>query len=298
MEKSINNELTIRNLKILVGVMFALLIGIMAYVFKLSNQVDLSKVSVNSILTDKDKVIADLNALKQNYDQAIAEKTTLSDELVLERDKVIQLIEEVKRSNGSLSALIPFKEKYSNLNDKMKTMVAQVEELTKKNIVLTSQRDSTITVLGEEKKSNATLSGQNAELAKTIEAGSKLLIYNLKAIPYRIKSSGQQLETDKASKTDALKVSFNIAENKVSKPVYKDFYVQIIDPENNILGEKKSTNFDGKSLEYSFLTSIRYVNKQIEVSEFLNGKDFVKGTYVLNVYDKNEIVSNATLILK
>lgn len=298
MEKSINNEVTIRNLKILVGVMFALLIGIMAYVFKLSNQVDLSKVSVNSILTDKDKVIADLNALKQNYDQAIAEKTTLSDELVLERDKVIQLIEEVKRSNGSLSALIPFKEKYSNLNDKMKTMVAQVEELTKKNIVLTSQRDSTITVLGEEKKSNATLSGQNAELAKTIEAGSKLLIYNLKAIPYRIKSSGQQLETDKASKTDALKVSFNIAENKVSKPVYKDFYVQIIDPENNILGEKKSTNFDGKSLEYSFLTSIRYVNKQIEVSEFLNGKDFVKGTYVLNVYDKNEIVSNATLILK
>lgn len=298
MEKSINNEVTIRNLKILVGVMFALLIGIMAYVFKLSNQVDLSKVSVNSILTDKDKVIADLNALKQNYDQAIAEKTTLSDELVLERDKVIQLIEEVKRSNGSVSALIPFKEKYSNLNDKMKTMVAQVEELTKKNIVLTSQRDSTITVLGEEKKSNATLSGQNAELAKTIEAGSKLLIYNLKAIPYRIKSSGQQLETDKASKTDALKVSFNIAENKVSKAVYKDFYVQIIDPENNILGEKKSTNFDGKSLEYSFLTSIRYVNKQIEVSEFLNGKDFVKGTYVLNVYDKNEIVSNATLILK
>lgn len=298
MEENLKLETTNRNLKILVGVMFALLVASMAYIFKLSNQVTLTKVSVAAVMTEKEKVIADLTALKINYDQAIAEKTSLSDELVIERDKVIQLIEEVKRTNGSISALAPFKEKYSNLNATMKTMVAQVEELTKKNIVLTSQRDSTITVLGEEKKSNATLSGQNAELSKTIEAGSKLLLFNLKANAFRIKSSGQQQETYKASKTDALKISFNIAENKITKPINKDFYVQVIDPANNILGEKKSTSFEGKSLEYSFLASIKYVNKQIEVSEFLPGKDFVKGTYVLNVYDKNEIVTNSTFTLK
>jgi len=66
-------------------------------------------------------------------------------------------------------------------------------------------------------------------LAKTVEIASKLSVLNLKTSAYKLKSSGKQIETDKASRVDVLKISFTIAENRVAKSGDKTYYVQVID---------------------------------------------------------------------
>ena len=85
----------------------------------------------------------------------------------------------------------------------MQGLVAENETLKKVNTVLKVQRDSTIVVLDESKKSNKELSGQNEDLTKTIEKGSKLTIVNLKTAAFIVRSSGKEIATQKMKDLNA-----------------------------------------------------------------------------------------------
>ena len=113
-----------------------------------------------------------------------------------------------------------------------------------------------------------------------------------------MRSSGKQIETDKASRAAILKISFTIAENKVAKSGDKTYYVQVIDSKNNVLGEKKTESFGSNSLTYSFVTTVKFQNKTVDVSQDLPGKDFEKGTYFVNVFDNGELVSKSSFSLR
>jgi hypothetical protein len=71
-----------------------------------------------------------------------------------------------------------------------------------KNAV-TSQRDST-SCFGESKIHNEVLVGQNEELKSSWKA-SKLTVLNMKTVAFKVRSSGKQIETDKASRADIQK---------------------------------------------------------------------------------------------
>lgn len=270
MENPKNNN---SSLKAVIAVLAVLLIGSLVYIFKLSSDTEVVKTELTTTLTEKESVMKDLQELKATYDAAIAENTSMSDELIQERDKVVALMDDLNKSKGDVSK---YRSQVQAMQSKMKTLVAENDELKKQNGVLTTQRDSTIVVLGESKKYNEVLVGQNEELAKTVERGSKLSVLNTKTSAYKLKSSGKQVETDKASRADILKVSFTIAENQIAKSGDKTYYVQVIDAKNNVLGEKKTESFGDNSLTYSFKTTVKYENKSVNVSEDLPGKRFRK----------------------
>lgn len=237
----------------------------------------------------------DLQELKATYDAAIAENTSMSDELIKERDKVVNLMSEVSKSKGDVSK---YRSQYAKLESNMKVLMAENESLKKENKTLTTQRDSTIVVLGESKKYNEVLVGQNEELSKTVEKGAKLTVLNMKTTAYKIRSSGKQIETDKAGRVNVLRISFTIAENQIAKSGDKAYYVQVIDSKNNVLGDKQTVSFGDKSLTYSFIANVKYENKTVQVSQDLQGKDFAKGTYFVNVFDQNELVSKTSFTLR
>ena len=89
-----------------------------------------------------------------------------------------------------------------------------------------------------------------------------------------------------------------ICVNQKMKIEDKLYYVQVIDSENNVVGEKKVENFGTKSLTYSFATNVKYDNKTVDVTEDLAGSKFAKGTYTVNVFDKAELVSRTSFSLR
>jgi cell division protein FtsB len=293
MENQKNNN---SSLKAVIAVLAVLLVGSLVYIFKMTSDTEVVKTELNTTMTEKESVMKDLQELKATYDAAIAENTSMSDELIQERDKVVGLMDDLNKSKGDVSK---FRTQVQAMQGKMKVLVAENDELKKQNGVLTVQRDSTIVVLGESKKFNEVLVGQNEELAKTVEKGAKLSILNTKTAAYKLKSSGKQIETDKASRADVLKISFTIAENQIAKSGDKTYYVQVIDSKNNVLGDKKTESFGGdRTLTYSFATKVQYENKTVNVSEDLPGKDFEKGTYFINVFDNDELVSKTSFSLR
>jgi myosin heavy subunit len=285
-------------LKAIIGVLAILLIGSLIYIFKLTSDAKTLQTTVTTVKSEKESVLKDLADLKTNYDAAIAENTTMSDELIAERDKVVKLMADLKASKGDNASLQKYKTQYKAMEQKMQNLMQEVAVLKKQNQTLTTNLDSTTVVLEDNKKYNQVLVGQNEQLAKTVELGSKLSITNLKTASYKVRSSGKQIATDKASRTDMLKINFTVAENKIAKSGDKTYYVQVIDSKNNVLGDKATILFGETSLTYSFTTTVKYENKTVEVSEQLPGKDFAKGTYFVNVFDKGELVSKSSFSLR
>jgi len=285
-------------LKAIIGILAILLIGSLIYIFKLTSDAKTLETTVTTVKSEKESVLKDLSDLKATYDAAIAENTSMSDELIAERDKVVKLMEELKSAKGDAASLRKYKDQYKSLEQKMKNLMEEVTVLKNQNQTLTTNLDSTKVVLEDSKKYNQVLVGQNEELAKTVEKGQKLTITNLKTGAYKVRSSGKQIETDKASRADILQVSFTIAENKIAKSGDKTYYVQIIDAKNNVLGNKETISFGDMSLTYSFTTTVQYENKTVDVKEQLKGNDFAKGTYFVNVFDKGELVSKTSFSLR
>jgi hypothetical protein len=294
MENQKNNN----SLKAIILVLVLALLGSLYYNFKLSNRTNILEADVKNVSTEKENILKDLEELKSSYDAALAENTTMSDEIIAEREKVVQLMEEIKRAKSDVSSLSKYRQMYNNLDVKNKELMREIEVLKQQNAELTTNLDSTKVVLEEAKGYNQVLVGQNEELSKTVEKGSKLSVLNLKTGAYKLRNSGKEIATEKASRTDILKISFTIAENNIAKSGDKTYYVQVIDSKSNVLGDKSTISFGDKSLTYSFASTVQYENKTVQVTENLPGKGFEKGTYFVNVFDKGELVSKSTFTLK
>ena len=271
MENNSNNS----GLKAAVVVLALLLLTSVGYIYKITAD---TKKEVTKITTEKDSLAEELKAKIEEYDLMIADNTALK---------------------GDAAAMAKYKRSYLKLKGEMENLVAENKLLKEQNVTLTSSLDSTKVVLNDAKKFNDTLLVQNEGLTKTVEKGSKLAVLNLKVLAVKQKSSGKQIETDKAGRANKLKVSFLIAENQIAKKGNREYYVQIIDSKSNILGEKKTIPAGDKTLTYSFISIVKFENKTVQVDEEVTGKDFAAGTYFVNVFDKNsELVSKTSFTLR
>lgn len=266
--------------------------------FKMSSdstsEIEKSEEKYDKILSEKELVLNDLEQMKAKYDEEIAANTSLKEELEAEKSKIDGLISRVKKGES----VAHYKDDYLKLKREMDYLLAENKRLKEENAALITNLDSAKTVIETSKKYNDTLVDQNEKLAQTVERGQKLVIVNLKTIAVKERSSGKQIETDKASKADKLKISFTIAENSLAKSGVREYYVQVIDAANNVLGDKKSITFNDKVLTYSFVSKVKYDNNTVDIYEELSGKDFAKGKYYINIFNKGELLSNSSFDLR
>lgn len=293
MENQKNNS----SLKAIIVVLAILLAGSLAYMYKISSD---AKTTETALVKDKDTAMSDLQILKTKLDAAIAENTSVSDELIAEREKVVKLMADLEKSKGDVSSLRKYQAQYNALNSKFQALVKENGLLKDQNMTLVSKVDSLNMALGEKIRFNDTLVTQNENLVKTVEKAQKLVVMNLRTQAIKEKSSGREVVTERARRADKLKVCFSIAQNEVAQSGDKLYYVQIIDSKNNVLGEKRVENFGEMTLTYSFTTTVAYENKSVDVCESLdnNGVDFEKGTYFVNIFDKGTLVSKTSFTLK
>jgi len=295
------NQSNSRNsgLKIIVVILALLLMGSLAYVYKLQNEKDVLDSNLSKTLTEKEKFQAELESKIAEYEVAISDNTALKGELEEEQAKIMELLEKIKKSNGSVAELSKYKTQYVKLKREMDNLIAENNILKENNSKLTKNLDSTNVVLSNAKTANDTLVAKNENLSKTVEKAQRLSVLNLTTLAVKQKGSGKQINTDKASKADILKIGFTIAENQVAKTGDRTYYVQVIDSKNNVLGEKKTESFAATYLPYSFQKTIKFENKTVQVQEDLSVKNITPGTYFVNVFDKKgELVSKSSFQLR
>jgi flagellar basal body-associated protein FliL len=110
MEKERNNS----SLKAIVVVLALLLAGSLAYIFKMTTDSKTMQTELTTEKSEKTKYLTELEDLRATYDKALEDNTTLSDDLEAEREKVINLIADLKKSKGDAASMQKYREQYNS----------------------------------------------------------------------------------------------------------------------------------------------------------------------------------------
>jgi hypothetical protein len=300
MSKKINERSTNTNnsFKIIIILLTFIMLCSLFYIYKQGSKTKNTIVSLRheklELTNEKQAILNDLEKSKIYLEQALSNKSALSKELVEEQNKVNQLIAQLKNLQNSKidsTQIAQFRQEAQNADAKIAALIKELNSYKKKV-------DSTNVVLKSERKAIDTLKTSNKKLATKVNEAAKLYFYDLKVTPLKVKSSGSKTETDKASRTDVIKVSFMIAENDFAKAMSKDFYIQIIDSKNNVIGSKKTENFGNQTLTFSGQSNVNYQNKTIKVEQEIPTTNLEKGYFFINVFDNSKLILKTSLDLK
>jgi hypothetical protein len=274
----------------LILLLLLLLLGSLGYTYYVIQQ---GQSSEKVLMDEKLLLMKELQELKGNYDQAILDNAHVSDELSLEKDKVLKLMDELKKSNLEIGQLRKYRSQAQELKMNMSQLVTENQVLATINTKFKTKVDSSLIELSKAEIRSKTLEEQVKTLSKTVEKGSVVKPTGLtfQAVSQRLSSkTKREAYTNRANKAKELKVCFIVPENKIAKKGEFNFYVQVSDPKNNILGVKETVYFKEKSLTYSFEKAVKYENETIEICEYINVAmmKFQKGNYTAQLFNKGD----------
>ena len=287
------------NTKLIIIALAVLLLGALAYTFytntehkKLTDQIEVEKLEIEQ----------NLDSMIVRYEDAIAQKTSMSAELTIERDRIIALRDSIKDMKViNYSMLRRYKGEISKLEESNKKLFLLNESLTSSNQLLTTNLDSAKVVITKQIAKNDTLLVQNLTLAKKVAIGSELKISTAKVLAMKERNNGKLVETTRANNTDALRINLTIVKNEIAEPGDRQVYIQIADAQGKTLSPKgEFMLYDNTQISYSDLSIVNYMNEAIDLISLVEvNRDLMKaGTYTVNIYIENKFVGAIKFVLK
>ncbi|MEH6536082.1 MAG: chromosome partitioning protein ParA [Psychroserpens sp.] len=284
-------------LKIALGILLALFLGTGFYTSKLYNE---KKENEASLTREKEQVMADLSTMAKQYDIAIGENEVTNESLFEARGRIQGLMDSLKISQNSVSSLWRYKKKFMALQKEMDVLLVENDQLKVENNLLATSLDSTTVQLAERTVFTDSLLVQNTQLAEVVENAAVLQTVNLKGFGVIERSSGKLIPTERAGRSDKIRVCYTVAKNALVGAGDVELYVQVLDPKNNVLGANEQIQFDEETvLNYSLISKFNYENRNLDICEFVApNDDFEKGRYIVNVFNNKEIISSSEFTLR
>ena len=283
-------------LKIAAGILLVLLVSLGFYTSNLIKKTNETEIELTS---QKKQVMADLSTMAKQYDVAIGENEVSNERLVEARGRIQGLMDSLKISQNSVNSLWRYKKKFMALQDEMTVLMTENDNLKVENSLLATSLDSTNVQLAERTVFTDSLLVQNTQLEEVVENAAVLQTTDLKGFGVIERSSGKLIPTERAGRSDKIRVCYTVAKNRLVGAGDKELYVQVLDPLNNVLGSNEQIQFDDTVLNYSLISKFNYENRNLNICEFIApNDDFEKGRYIVNVFNNKELISSSEFTLK
>lgn len=288
---------------IIVVVILLLLIAFMGYLY-------LNKTSeVEGLVIEKEQIRNDLqselDALLLDHNQIKKEYGILSDTLA-SRDSLIQAnAKEIKNLLNYKWDYYQIKKKLDQLREVAKGYVKQMDSLYTVNQELKEENTRIRESFQMEQNKNTELKEEKLELEEIVENASRIRVYNIQSTGIRQRGSNQK-ETDKANRTDRVRVCFTLGENKLVDAGKKSIFVRIARPDKVILAIDKTDDYtfeyQGEKLQYSITRDIKYTGESKDICVYWNKatseQEAMKGRYHVSVYMDNEVIGESYFELR
>jgi cell division protein FtsB len=283
--------------KILIGLLVVLLVSLAGYTYTLIQQ---NKETVLFLEADKAEVQKELEALVVSYNEILQDNKLKDKDLIAARDRIIVLLDSVKDYKANLSIITRYKAQVRGLKNERAQLFKRADSLLVVTQRLAIEKDSTTAVLVKTIKVVDSVTTANTQLFKSLEKGALIGISNLDATAIIVRKGGKIKETKRASRADKIRVCYTIAPNTLAQAGDRVLYVQIINPDNNIIGDKSNITFGQDLLTYSKSESVFYENQALDVCAIVGttGQDVLKGLYTINIFDAQRQIGSTTLMLK
>ncbi|MFD1061715.1 chromosome partitioning protein ParA [Winogradskyella litorisediminis] len=285
-------------LKVGLGILLALFLATGFYASKLYSD---KKETEAVLVKEKQQVMNDLTAMAKQYDEAIGENEIANKDLVAARERIQGLMDSLKVSQTSVNSLWRYKKKYLALQKEMDVLLEENDRLKVENELLATSLDSTQIQLAERSAFTDSLLVQNTELADVVRDAGALQTIGLKGFGVIERSSGKLIPTERARRSDKIRVCYTVARNTLADAGDKELYIQVIDPNDNVLGANNQVEFEDKVLNYTLISRFNYENRNLNVCEFVapsGDEKFEKGRYIVNVFNEKDLISTSEFTLK
>ena len=283
--------------KILIGLLVVLLVSLAGYTYTLIQQ---NKETVLFLEADKAEVKKELEALVVSYNEILQDNKLKDKDLIAARDRIIVLLDSVKNYKANLSIITRYKAQVRGLKNERAQLFKRADSLLVVTQRLAIEKDSTTAVLIKTIKVVDSVTTANTQLFNSLEKGALIGISNLDATAIIVRKGGKIKETKRANRADKIRVCYTIAPNTLAQAGDRVLYVQVINPDNNIIGDKSNITFGQDLLTYSKSESVFYENQALDVCAIVGstGQDVLKGLYTINIFDAQRQIGSTTLMLK
>jgi len=274
-----------------------LLVGTLIYSFKMYQD---SEATALLLENEKIEVLKNLENMTSLYSEANADNEVANEKLIEAQTRLDSLMKELKTSKLTVSALLKYKRKYFEMESEMEVLLEENATLKFQNTLLETSLDSTQVQLSTQVASNTKLEAQNQRLSESVEAAKKLTVERLNAYGVIQRRSGKLVPTTRASRVDNLRICYSVPSNVLTASGDKNYLVQVIDPNLNVIGSNTPVQFEETILKYSYVSAFTYDNELLDVCDFVSAEegDYEKGVYTVNVFDQQTLVASSTLTLK
>ncbi len=291
------NEKSNNALKILTGVLAVALIALAIYTVKFYNE---EQETQELLRKEKAVIEGELNDLIVKYDEAIAENEGLDSELVAARERIVALRDSVQDMEANLALISRYRREVSDLKAEKEELFKVVDSLSNQNQMLVTEIDSTNNVLLERTRVSDSLKAQTQTMANQIDRASQLKVSNLRGEGVIERNSGRLVENDRTRRVDKIRTCFTITPNALAEAGEKDIYVQVYNPNNNLVGDQIAVQHEGGVMVYSAATQVYYENDELDVCVLANTveENLIEGSYKVLVYNGANLIGATTFSLR
>jgi hypothetical protein len=280
-----SNKVYIGTIVVLVAVL-----GYMAYLLNQKNEtivyIDREK---NAIMDERDVLLVDLENMKMSYDTLQTDNEEMQAKIDEQQAELEALVKKARNKDYDIKKL---KAEAETLRTIMKGYIHQIDSLQQANDRLLAEN--------EENRSQELESDLNKR-NEIISKGSVLSTGGFSNTGINLRSSGKQVDTESAKRTEMIKSCFTVRKNAIVKPGTKTLFLRIIGPDGSVLPGKDSgsVNVEGKQEPISVSREIDYQNQDTDVCVYYTAQgELKKGNYKIYIYEGNNVIGQTDLVLK
>src|SRR5690606_30577537 len=279
-----------RILKVFIGILAICLLGLGIFTINFHNQ---TQSNLNILEKEKAQLETELRGMKVKYEEAIQNNQDLKEELSQAKRRIENLMDSVEHTQINFALLHQYRNQIAALKEENKELLAVVDSLQTQNKTLQEEINNTKNALSKTEQLSDSLKEKNKKLVEKVSKPSQLQIINTRATGAILRGD-KVLPTNNPARTEKIRVCFTLEKNELAEEGEKSFYIQIINPQDVVIGNRQLVKFGEAELFYSKTVDVKYRNKEIETCTLVDAKkeNLLPGRYIINIFSGPELLSS------
>ena len=255
-----------------------------------------NKKHIAAIHEEKQLLEQELTDLSHNYDDLKTSNDTLNEKLQLEQEKILTLMDQMKKfRDNSYAEINRYKKEIGTLKNVLRSYVVQIDSLNQLNQKLAKENTEVRKQMNWVRERNQKLENQQKDMKEVIAQASALRTENFVVYPVNKKDK----ETN-WKKCYNLKAEFVITKNVTAKRGDRVIYLRLKRPDDKVIAfsEKSFFKYQNVSLTYSAKREINYEGDRLEMAIYCpNDGSLIKGKYIAELFSDNELIGSTEFTL-
>lgn len=290
------------NYKIILAALVAVIIGILIAFYYSYAQ---SRSQITFLEQEKELLVKDLTLMKTDVDRLSALNEVTDIELESSKYRIQELLDSVGRLNFTVEKLREYKTELRRLEAKNDSLKLKNNFLRYNNMLLTDKYEKARKEVEQLRGKSLSLAEAEAlqrqkikDLNKELKAKSYLSLQGTEGSGFRLRS-GKPIQTNKASIVEKLRGCVTVLADITEMNTQKVIYYQFLGPNMRVIEDNANTisvngNVYSKRVEFLFTGEDTQVCNYITLPQ----GSLEAGTYRLNVFEDERLLSSSEFVLK